>query len=435
MNEYMDRIIVYRKSVNGGFLREMGDIFREFKSGSYDSDELVGRIYSQINVLLDIATNYGFDNNLWKSYIAYILAMSENPFTITCEKQGAQNGTVNEFVKDDLVCFHEMLNYDFTDIEKALSIDCFSRITHYHSLVKDERRFNKSVSDAVKLLAGRLVQSKGADDLYNIVTDFYRERGVGKFGLNKAFRIKKDAGEALLVPITNTSDVKMSDIIGYENQKKKLIENTEAFVRGGRANNVLLCGESGTGKSTSIKALLNEFYDKGLRMIEIYKHQFKDLSGVLEMIKDRNYKFIIYMDDLSFEEFEIEYKFLKAVIEGGLETKPDNVLIYATSNRRHLVRETWKDRADRDEELHTSDTMQEKLSLAARFGLTIYYGKPEKKEFDAIVKGIASKYPELSLTEEELLLEANRWSLRGGGYSGRVAEQMIISKLDAAPQG
>ena len=233
MNEYMDRIIVYRKSVNGGLLKEMGDIFREFKLGGYDCEKLVGRIYAQINALLDIATDYGFDNNLWKSYIAYILAMSENPFTITCEKQGAQDGTVNEFVKDDLVCFHKMLNYDFTDIENALSIDCFSRITHYHSLVKDERRFNKSVSDSVKLLAGRLVQSKGADDLYNIVTDFYRERGVGKFGLNKAFRIIKDAGEALLVPITNTSDVKMSDIIGYENQKKKLIENTESFVRGG----------------------------------------------------------------------------------------------------------------------------------------------------------------------------------------------------------
>ena len=128
--------------------------------------------------------------------------------------------------------------------------------------------------------------------------------------------------------------------------------------------------------------------------------------------------------------YKRQYKFLKAVIEGGLETKPDNVLIYATSNRRHLIKETWKDRADRDEELHTSDTMQEKLSLAARFGLTIYYGKPDKKQFDAIVKGIASKHPEIELSEDELLLEANRWSLSNGGFSGRVAEQMIISKLN-----
>jgi len=429
MYRYVDRLIIYRKSVSDSILSCVADIFRKFESGKYDKEELITDIYGQINRLLDIATDYGFDNNLWKSYIAYILAMSENPFTITCEKQGSQEGTVNEFVKDDLMNFFNILNYDFTEIEKTLDIDCFSRISDYHSLVKAERRFNKSVSDSVKMLAAQLENSKTADELYEVVTSFYKDYGVGTFGLNKAFRIKNIDNEVTLFPITNTSSVVMSDIIGYELQKKQLIENTEAFVEGHRANNVLLCGESGTGKSTSIKALLNQFYGRGLRMIEIYKHQFKDLSRVLEMIKDRNYKFIIYMDDLSFEEFEIEYKFLKAVIEGGLETKPDNVLIYATSNRRHLIRETWKDRADRDEELHTSDTMQEKLSLAARFGLTIYYGRPEKKEYDAIVKGIAAKHPDLELTEEELLLEANRWSLKHGGFSGRVAEQMIISKL------
>ena len=248
-------------------------------------------------------------------------------------------------------------------------------------------------------------------------------------GLNKAFRIDPKAKEVQLAPLTNISRVEMDDIIGYDIQKSQLQDNTEAFLAGKRANNVLLCGDSGTGKSTSIKALLNRYYSEGLRIIEIYKHQFKDLSRVLEMIKDRNYRFIIFMDDLSFEEFEIEYKYLKAIIEGGLEVKPDNVLIYATSNRRHLIRETWKDRNDRDQELHTSDTMQEKLSLAARFGLTIYYGKPEKREFDAIVRGIAKKHPELDLSEEELLLEANRWSIKNGGFSGRVAEQMIISKL------
>ena len=137
---------------------------------------------------------------------------------------------------------------------------------------------------------------------------------------------------------------------------------------GKKANNCLLFGDSGTGKSTSIKAIINQYYEQGLRMIEIYKHQFKDLSAVISHVKNRNYKFIIYMDDLSFEEFEIEYKYLKAVIEGGLETKPDNVLIYATSNRRHLIKETWNDRDDveTDNGMHRSDTMQEKLSLVNR---------------------------------------------------------------------
>ena len=156
----------------------------------------------------------------------------------------------------------------------------------------------------------------------------------------------------------------------------------------------------------------------------MYKHQFKDLNDVIAQIKNRNYKFIIYMDDLSFEEFEIEYKYLKAVIEGGLEKKPDNILIYATSNRRHLVRETFKDKADRDEELHTNDTVQEKLSLVARFGVTIYFGKPDKKEFQKIVTTLADRYG-VEMEEEKLLLEANKWELSHGGLSGRTAQQFI----------
>ena len=183
-------------------------------------------------------------------------------------------------------------------------------------------------------------------------------------------------------------------------------------------------GDAGTGKSSSIKAILNQYYDQGLRIIEVYKHQFKDLNDIIAQIKNRNYKFIIYMDDLSFEEFEIEYKYLKAVIEGGLEKKPKNVLIYATSNRRHLIRETFKDKQDRDEDMHTNDTVQEKLSLVARFGVTIYYGAPTKKEFQQIVKELA-KANQIQMPEEELLLEANKWELAHGGLSGRTAQQFI----------
>ena len=255
----------------------------------------------------------------------------------------------------------------------------------------------------MQALSGKLEQAADEEDMYRIVTDFYKDYGVGMFGLNKAFRINERWSNAIdapgqgtagtpaslagmsaagatarpvdyaaageddfLIPITATSDVVLDDLIGYELQKEKLIANTEAFVSGRAANNVLLYGDAGTGKSTSIKAILNQYYDRGLRMIEVYKHEFRYLQRILAEVKNRNYRFIIYMDDLSFEEFEIEYKYLKAVIEGGLETKPENVLIYATSNRRHLIRETWSDRADRDDELHRSDTMQEKLSLVAR---------------------------------------------------------------------
>ena len=226
------------------------------------------------------------------------------------------------------------------------------------------------------------------------------------------------------MPITNIAHVHLDDLVGYENAKKKLIDNTKAFVEGKKANNCLLFGDAGTGKSSSIKAILNQYYDQGLRMIEVYKHQFQDLNDVIAQIKNRNYKFIIYMDDLSFEEFEIEYKYLKAVIEGGLEKKPENVLIYATSNRRHLIRETFKDKQDRDEDMHTNDTVQEKLSLVARFGVTIYFGSPDKKAFQEIVRTLAIKNG-ISLPEEELLLEANKWELSHGGLSGRTAQQFI----------
>ena len=273
--------------------------------------------------------------------------------------------------------------------------------------------------------------------MYKIVTDFYRTYGVGKFGLNKAFRVNhnentRQAGE-ILEPITTTGNMSLDDLIGYESQKQKLIENTEVFVKGKKANNVLLFGDAGTGKSTSIKAILNKYYSQGLRMIEVYKHEFKDLSTIISEIKNRNYRFIIYMDDLSFEEFEIEYKYLKAVIEGGLETKPDNILIYATSNRRHLIRETWSDRSDMSkDELHRSDTMQEKLSLVARFGVTIGYYRPSQQEYFDIVINLAKKYPEIKLTEDELRLEANKWELSHGGISGRTAQQFINHLIGVA---
>ena len=281
--------------------------------------------------------------------------------------------------------------------------------------------------EKVQALSEKLEQTKDENEFFEAVTDFYKAYGVGMFGLNKAFRlIDKGQGEPDFYPINNLDKVMLDDLVGYEIQKKKLVDNTEAFVQGRKANNVLLFGDSGTGKSTSIKAIVNQYYDQGLRMIEIYKHQFKDLSGVIARIKNRNYRFIIYMDDLSFEEFEIEYKFLKAVIEGGVETKPENILIYATSNRRHLIKENWNDRNDMEhtQDMHRSDTMEEKLSLVNRFGVTISYTKPTPKEFMEIVITLARKQG-IAMSDEDLKKEANKWELSHGGISGRTAQQFV----------
>lgn len=407
-------------------LMKMSDIFKKFDRDEETHDKLISDIYEQIKRILEVATDYGFDKNLWHNYLTFYLITNENPFSLTCEKVGANDGSVNEFAKNDFKVFMNLFNYDFRPIEVALGINCFSLISDYKAIVKKELMYNKNVSEKVQALSLKLETAKDENEFFNYVTDFYKAYGVGMFGLNKAFRVIGGDNGVTFTPINNMDKVMLDDLIGYEIQKKKLVENTEAFVQGRKANNALLFGDSGTGKSTSIKAIVNEYYDQGLRMIEIYKHQFKDLSNVIASIKNRNYKFIIYMDDLSFEEFEIEYKFLKAVIEGGVETKPDNILIYATSNRRHLIKETWNDRNDLESNngLHRSDTIEEKLSLVNRFGCQISYSKPSQKEFFDIVIGLARKN-NVKMTDEELMAEANKWELSHGGISGRTAQQFI----------
>jgi hypothetical protein len=430
MYKKVSRLILYRDLGEDSILFRLAKVFEDFDQGSENPADLTTRIYVEMKRLLDLSTSYGFDTNLWHNYLAFLLITNENSFSITCEKVGANDGTVNRFAKGDFRIFKELFDYDFSPIEEALGIDCFTTISNYKAIVKKERMYNKNVSEKVQEISRKIESARDENDIFDIVTDFYQAYGVGMFGLNKAFRIRHLEDGVEFCPINNTDTVMLEDLIGYEIQKQKLIDNTEAFVQGKGANNVLLFGDSGTGKSTCIKAIINEYYDQGLRMIEIYKHQFQDLSTIISQIKNRNYRFIIYMDDLSFEEFEIEYKFLKAVIEGGVETKPDNVLIYATSNRRHLIKETWNDRSDMEhgnggEEMHRSDTMQEKLSLVNRFGVTISFSKPSQKEYFNIVCQLAKRYENIHMTEEELCAEANKWELSHGGISGRTAQQFI----------
>lgn len=426
------KLIIYRKINKNSILFRLAEVCRQFNTGSYDAEALTGDVLTEINRLLDVATKYGFNGNLWHNYIAFLLAMTETPFTLVCEKNGASSGSVKEFAKSDLEVFRQLLDYDFKPLEQALGINCFSVIENYQAVEKKEQIYNKSVSEKVQELSRKIEKASDGTDMYRIVTAFYKRYGVGMFGLNKAFRVSPNlevTGE-LLESITTTGDMKLDDLIGYESQKNRLQENTEAFVNGRKANNVLLYGDAGTGKSTSIKAILNQYYDQGLRMIEVYKHEFKYLQRIIAQIKNRNYKFIIYMDDLSFEEFEIEYKYLKAVIEGGLEVKPDNVLIYATSNRRHLIRETWQDRPDNiSDDMHQNDTVQEKLSLSARFGLSIGYFRPSHQEYVKIIQELAHRHPEIKMTDEELRAGAVQWEMSHSGISGRAAQQYINSLL------
>lgn len=421
------KLILYGDMDKDCILYQFGEIFRCFDGKLSAKPELIQDIYTQLKRLLIVATDYGFNYNLWHNYLTFFIVTNENPFSITCEKVGANDGSVNHFAKNDFRVFKNLFDFDFSVIEKELGIDCFTQLSDYKAIGKKELMYNKNVSERIIDLSAKLEQAPDENAFFDCVTAFYRDYGVGMFGLNKAFRIREKAEGAIeFLPINNMDKVMLEDLIGYELQKKKLIDNTKAFVEGRKANNVLLFGDSGTGKSTSVKAIVNAFYPQGLRMIEIYKHQFKDLSNVIAQIKNRNYKFVIYMDDLSFEEFEVEYKFLKAVIEGGVETKPDNILIYATSNRRHLIKETWNDRNDIevDNGMHRSDTMEEKLSLVNRFGVTINFSKPSQKEYFHIVLALARRQ-EITMSDEELKAEANKWELSHGGISGRTAQQFV----------
>ena len=420
-----NELMLYKNMEYGEILKDMTFLIENSESEYYNKEDLRGLLFECVNSLLELSVSHGFEGNLWHTYLTYLLASDENAYSTSCEIVGEVDGSINQIALHDFAIFKEMFDYDFSRLEKDLDAECFQILLDYKNVTGGGKVFNRRIRDRICDLSKSLGQAEDVDDFKQKITQFYKEFGVGKLGLHKAFRVEHpEHGDVKIVPITNIAHVHLDDLVGYEIAKKKLIDNTKAFVEGRKANNCLLYGDAGTGKSSSIKAILNQYYDQGLRMIEVYKHQFKDLNDVIAQIKNRNYKFIIYMDDLSFEEFEIEYKYLKAVIEGGLEKKPENVLIYATSNRRHLIRETFRDKADRDEELHTNDTVQEKLSLVARFGVTIYFGSPEKKEFQQIVRVLAGRSG-IQMPEEQLLLEANKWELSHGGLSGRTAQQFI----------
>ncbi|MCD7736166.1 MAG: ATP-binding protein, partial [Lachnospiraceae bacterium] len=441
----LDELILYRNFENGQILEDMCQVMEHFDCEA-DRETVRRRFFSCMHALVDLAGTYGFEGNLWHNYLTLLLVNNENVFSTSCEIRGLSDGSLLTLAKHDFAIFMKLFALNFSGVEKALNVGFFEEILHYRRGEVEGKIFNRRIRDRICELSAQLAAASGVTPASGVglpndtmgtqsrfaadsetteeeqgnleqFTDdmirFYREFGVGKFGLHKAFRVDHGENGVQILPITNIAHVKLDDLVGYEIQKKKLIDNTEAFVEGKNANNCLLFGDAGTGKSSSIKGILNQYYDRGLRMIEIYKHQFQDLNEVIAQIKNRNYKYIIYMDDLSFEEFEVEYKYLKAVIEGGLERKPENVLIYATSNRRHLIREQFGDNMEGDigkpselhathgGDLHISDTVQEKLSLSSRFGVTIYFGSPDKKQFQNIVRALAARYG-ITMPEDEL---------------------------------
>ncbi len=275
-------------------------------------------------------------------------------------------------------------------------------------------------------LRTRLAAASDWVGLIGQVADHYRQHGVGIFGRYRAFRWQRADGRGRLVPVAHPDPVRLSDLVGYEAQKAAVLANTERLLAGLPAQNVLLYGDRGTGKSSLVKALVNEFAGRGLRLIELGRSDLRDYPEILVAVRGRPQKFILMVDDLSFEEAETEYKSLKSLLEGTLEARPPNLAVYATSNRRHLVREFFGDRPPPGDEIHPADTQQEKLSLVDRFGLRVRFLAPDRDGYLEIVRTLAAGR-RLALDGRDLEAEALRWALSNGGWSGRAARQFIDS--------
>lgn len=417
----MSRFIFYRNTAEVKLIEDILDL--PAKTAETGNKTLYMEVFSR---LFETAAFAGFEGNLWHRLLTEALVYDENAYTIACERRRAPE-SLWKAASLDMNTFFELFGMDMDEyLSDTVPEGLRSLIKGRNGSLLNGIKYNPVIQDTINRLAVELAGADTAFAMRSVLEDFYESYGLGKFGLHKAFRVNaKDMGyDVEIYPIYNIAVTGLDDLVGCEFQKASLRENTENFLMGRSANNCLLYGDAGTGKSSSIRAILNEYYKYGLRMIEVYKHQYREINSLIDTLKNRNYHFIIYMDDLSFEEFEVEYKYLKAVLEGGLESRPDNVLIYATSNRRHLVRENYTDREEGENDKHSAETVQEKLSLYARFGLSLYFGAPAQDEYYEIVDTLALRYG-ISMEEKELHLQASRWALSRSGFSGRTAAQFI----------
>lgn len=378
------------------------------------SDEVVSSIYSLMSAVdteavlteqshfFKLVTKHGS----LRKYISELILTDDNVFTkAACrgEDDLLAPGIIKG-VKSDLMKLEALSSFSFEDVI-AYSVDT------------DIRRVLKTIP-AWEIGEPLPPLTKNWPNSIEALADYYNENGYGIFSTNIAFSWRNEK----IIPITTTDPLLLSDLKNYEDQRRTVVENTESFLNGHPANNVLLYGDRGTGKSATVHAILNEYYNQGLRMIEVPKSHVADLSIIREKIADSPMKFIIFIDDLSFDSNDDNFSELKAALEGSLSVKQDNMLIYATSNRRHLIRENFSDRED---DMHQSDIVQEQLSLADRFGLTVTFINPDKQSFLDIVKKIAQDRELGYINDDRLFESAEKWAQLRGGRSPRTAKQFV----------
>jgi predicted AAA+ superfamily ATPase len=344
----------------------------------------------------------------WRHFVRRAVAVTETPFSRAARSSGTLSVGLERAMRHDLGVLQALHDIDGDAIARRLSGDD-GELPSWTSL--GTRKATGDLEDAlVESDWGTLVETLWAH---------FRAHSAGPIGEYRAFRY----GVEGLQPIAQPDPVRLSDLIGYEQQQRVLVENTEILARGRRANNALLYGPRGTGKSSTVKALVNEFTSCGVRLVQIDKNDLGLFGGAVDLARHRPEKFVFFIDDLSYELGETEYGHLKGLLEGGLEVRPDNVVVYATSNRRHLVDERFGDRDEAGEPVHIGDLYQHKLSLSDRFGVRQAFPAVDQPAYLAIVKGLAERKG-LEATEE-LEAEAIRWSIRHNGFSPRSAQHFI----------
>ncbi|MDN5331383.1 MAG: uncharacterized protein PWP45_608 [Tepidanaerobacteraceae bacterium] len=414
---------IYRKLLENPLIKKFENLLEAAKSGN---SPLIAEAYCDLlHGLLaenERPVNVG---NSFQNLILDLMLEDENPFSLSSEKAGKNiPDYLKKLVKTDLKLLKSVFEFDFevilNFIKARLDFD-LPPIPGNRELKENKFPYPEFYYMEKYNLKHKLGVSPEWENFVEDLSEFYKKVGCGIFGKYWAFRVKEKDGNFNLVGIAEPDPVRIHDIIGYEEQKTEVLRNTEQFVKGFRANNVLLYGDRGTGKSSTVKAMLHEFGERGLRIIEVLKNQLECFPQIIPLLRTRPQRFIVFIDDLSFEEHETEYKYLKSILEGSLEKTPENVLIYATSNRRHIVREFSKDRTD---ELKPKDTVQEKLSLSDRFGITVVFPSPDQEAYLEIVEGIAKKRG-INLDKETLRKLALRWELWNNQRSGRTARQFI----------
>jgi predicted AAA+ superfamily ATPase len=382
--------------------------------------EMVALMKEVASDIVDEAESLSLGGDLWETFLALRLAQDDNVLGRAAEFNSAPTGSVVTVALPELWSLQKIVAAARSIVDSSAELDGLRVLKEYETSRRAKTQPTPAL-ESVSRLAVAFRDAQSADEMMSALLGFYASRGAGIFSLHRAFLWSRESG---LLPVKDPDPQTFSSLLGYRDQKEELLANTRLFLSGQAANNVLLYGDSGTGKSSSVKALLNEpdFIAAGLRMIEVNKEQISEIPGIMRLIGSRGYRFVLFLDDLSFEDYEVEYKHLKALIEGGIERKPDNVVIYATSNRRNIVREVWKDRRISSDDVHGWDTMQEKLSLSDRFGITIWYSSLDKEKYLEIASFYVEKYG-IEIPQDEMERLAMRWEIGRGGFSGRTARQ------------